>query len=232
MQINRKEQADGKTRLELSASRPDEPHLPVRGLLVDAAPDRLSGDRLSVAAALAFQRYVRGMVTFPQPVSARLANALAEFRAPVWLSVSPVEDRGTQFGGTGTTLVLDVDGRGWRGCNSVETGQVTVLGVLRSDRWTGRLFSMDQLLVASNAWMFDDEEDSVRGLSSVLAVAVMMAGDLEASRVLVPHARAADPVWEDRVVRLLAAVGIDLLLCTPADVADLVVEREWFAREW
>ena len=232
MQITRKEQSDGKTRLELSASMHTQAPPRIHGLLLDAAPDRLSGDRLAVASALVFQKHLRGMVTFPQPVSARLASVLTEFRDPVWFAATPVEDRGTQFGGSGTTMVMDVDNHGWRGRNDVDTSQVTVLSLLRSDRWSGRLFSMDQLLVGTNAWMFAGDERSVHGLSALLGVALLLAGDIEASRILVPHDRASDPEWEQRVARLVAAVGIEVEFCDPAAVAGLVIEREWAKRDW
>ena len=232
MEVIRKERSDGKTELRLQATKPGEASPPVRSLLVDTSSDRLSGDRTAVAACLAFGRYFRGVVQLRHGVSARLASEIAGFKEPVWVAAMPVEDRATQFGGAGTTIVLDLDHRGWRGRNAVGSGQVVVLDVLRSDRWSGRLFAMDRLTVASNAWLLDGEDPSSRGLGSVVAVALLAAGDLDASRIVVPHNRASSSEWEARVTQLMAAIGVGLEFCEMDAVEHLVRTEGWSEHAW
>ena len=232
MELIRKERSDGRTELSLQPSKSGEPNPQLRKLLVDTSSDRLSGDRSAVVAAMAFGQYFRGVVQLKQGVSARLARSIADFRDPVWVSPMPVEDRATQFGGVGTTVVLDLDHNGWRGRNAVGIGQVVVVDVLRSDRWSGRLFAMDRLTVASNAWLFDSFPDSSRGLAPYMAVALLLAGDLDASRIVVPHAREGSPEWEKRAVELFASVGVDLQFCAQDGVAELVRTEGWSHNAW
>lgn len=222
MEIQVKEQQDGKTLVELAPTKTGEARPPLSRFLVDAAIDKVSGDRLAAAAALIFQQHFRGSITMPKPVSPQMSAHLTRFRQPVWCSVGPVEDAGSQFGGRGTTVVLDGDHQGWEANNVLASGPIVVLSLLRGDQWSGRLFSMHRFAVGSNAWLFDTGADSVRALTPYVGAALLLGSDLECSRLLVPHERRADPAWEEHVVALVSAVGVDLEFCTPSEVQHLV----------
>lgn len=217
-----KEQPDGKTLVELGPTRTGDARPQLSRFLVDAAIDKLPGDRLAVAAALIFQQHFRGSIKMPKAVSPQMAAHLTRLRQPVWCSVGPVDDSGSQFGGRGTTVVLDTEHQPWEANNVLESGPIVVLSLLRGDRWSGRLFSMDRLAVASNAWLFDTGEDSVRALTPYVGAALLLSSDLECSRLLIPHTRASDPEWEEYVVALLSGVGVDLEFCGPSDIEHLL----------
>jgi len=219
MNLTWRDRADGKLEIDLSPSTPTDVNPPVRTLLIDSPVDRLTGDRMAVAACLAFGRYFRGSVRVQTGVSPRLAGALTAYGAPSWVGVFPVEDTAVGQGGTGTTFLLDLENRGWAGRPPLSTGRVVSLDIVRSDRCAGRLFTTDRLVVASNAWLLDDGQSDTRGLSPMLAVALLLGGDLAVSRVVVPHTRAPNPQWEDRVSRLLSSVGVQVTFC-PVAAAD------------
>ncbi|KGN35692.1 hypothetical protein [Knoellia subterranea] len=222
MEILLKEQPDGKTMIELAPVGPAEARPHLSRLLIDSPIDKLPGDRLAVASALIFQQHFRGMVRLPKPVSPEIAAHLTKLRQPVWCSVGPVDDTGSQHGGRGTTLVLDIDHAWLEAANTVDSGARVVVTLLRGDKWSGRIFSMDRLAVASNVWLFDSGEDSVRALTPYLGVALLLGGDLECSRMYLPHTRRPDPEWETYVTTLMSAIGVELTFCTPTDVGHLL----------
>lgn len=222
MDLVRRDRADGKLEISLHPSKSGEANPPLRELLLDSPVDRLTGDRMAVAACLAFGRYFRGSIGLKTGVSARLAGELTAFRAPTWVGVFPVADIAAGYSGTGTTFVLDLEHRGWTGRNSIDTSRVVTLDVARSDRSAGRLFTTDRLIVSSNAWLLEDDVTDVRRLSPLLAVALLMGSDLDVSRLVVPHALEPNPDWERRVVRLLSSVGMQVSFCTMDRAQDLV----------
>ena len=223
MDLVRRDRADGKLELGLRASKAGEANPPIRELLIDSPVDRLTGDRMAVAACLAFGRHFRGSVGLKTGVSARLAGELTAYRTPAWVGVFPVADIASGYSGTGTTFVLDLDHRGWTGRNSVTTGRVVTLDVARSDRMAGRLFTTDRLIVSSNAWLLEDGHSDSRQLAPLLAVALLLGSDLDVSRLVVPHSLAPNPEWEKRVGRLLSSVGLQVSFW-PTERAEELVE--------
>lgn len=221
MKISTANRPDGRYAVTLAPEEPGEPSPPMRDLLVDASIVGISGDRLIAVAALAFGPHLRGVLTTEKPVSQSMSRAIARFQDPIFVAPSTISPEGTEFTGGGSTLVLDPLHQGYTGRNEVGSSQVIALDVLPSTSWTGRLFSMDRLVVASNASLLASPRPGITALGPQLAVAVALAHELHASRIVLPTHEAADDPWILRVTALLAAVGLDLTLSTVDDLAGL-----------
>lgn len=215
MRISTANRIDGRFAVTLSPEEPGDPSPPMRDLLVDASIIGMSGDRLLAVAALAFGPHLRGVISTERPVSQAMSRAVARFQEPVFVAPSSISAEGTEFAGGGSTIVLDPLHAGYIGRNAVDRAQVIALDVLPTTTWTGRLFSMDRLSVASNASLLGASRTGAASLGPELAVAVALAHELHASRIVLPTEAPQDDAWLRRASSLLAAVGIDLLATSP-----------------
>lgn len=221
MRILSANRSDGRYALSLVPESVSDPNPPHRDLLIDATLGGLSGDRLAAAGALAFGSYLRGVFSTEKPVSPRMAGALAEFASPRLVSPSNISIDGTQFTGSGTTLVLDTEHAGLLGRNALDRSQVLALDILPMTEWTGRLFSMDRLVVASNANLLTSHREDRAKVGPFLAVAVAFAHELHVSRIVLPVPVADPDAWTDRATTLLAATGIDLIIVAQSELRHL-----------
>ena len=212
MRISSTNRPDGRHSLSLSPERPEEAVPGLRDLLVDASVLGIPGDRLAAVAALAFEPYLRGVISTERPISPLMARALSTFLDPAFVTPSNISPEGTQFTGSGTTIVLDQGHRGIIGRNRVDRTQVISLDVLPMTTWTGRLFSMDRLVVASNADLIARERELGTRSGPHLAVALAFAHELHVSRIVLPESTGSDPCWVHRATALLAATGVDLVV--------------------
>lgn len=226
MRILSANRSDGRYAMSLAPESVSDPNPPHRDLLIDATLGGLSGDRLAAAAALAFGSYLRGVFSTEKPVSPRMAVALAEFTSPRHVSPSNISIEGTQFTGSGTTLVLDTEHAGLLGRNAVDRGQVLALDILPMTEWTGRLFSMDRLVVASNANLLASRRQGRAKVGPFLAVAVAFADEMHVSRIVLPVPAADQDSWTERATTLLAATGIDLIVVGQSELGHLDLVKE------
>ncbi|MGF7022911.1 hypothetical protein [Brachybacterium tyrofermentans] len=211
MKITSTNRADGRHCISLTPQASDEPNPPLRDLLVDASVLGTPGDRLAAIAALAFGQSLRGIIETDLPVSPAMAQSLSSYQSPVFVAPRNISFEGTQFTGSGSTFVLDLAHEGLVGRNLVDRGQVLALDILPMTTWTGRLFSMDRLVTASNSALHAQRLRGSRKLGPVLAIALAFAHELHVSRFVVPCGDLAGDPWVQRATNLLAATGVDLL---------------------
>lgn len=221
MRISSINRPDGRHCLTLAPEAPGEPSPPLRDLLVDASIIGLSGDRLAAVAALAFGPHLRGVIATEKPVSQAVARALTRFCDPVFVAPSSISDEGTEFTGSGSTLVLDPLHRGYIGRNDVGRSQVIALDVLPMTTWSGRLFSMDRLVVAANAGLLARPRSGAAALGPQLAVALAFSHELHVSRIVLPTDEDPGDPWFVRATALLAATGVQLVVADAAGVSEL-----------
>lgn len=221
MRISTANRADGRFAVTVSPEEAGEPSPPVRDFLIDATIVGMPADRLLAVTALAFGPHLRGSLSTELPVSPSMSRAIARFQEPIFVAPTAISPDASEFTGGGSTLVLDLQHQGYVGRNDVGRGQVITLDVLPTTTWTGRLFSMDRMVVASNASFFASLRPGTVALGPQLAVGVALAHELHVSRMVLPTAEQPDEPWVTRATALLAAVGIDLELTTPAALADL-----------
>lgn len=221
MKISSTNRPDGRHCLTLTPEKPGEPSPALRDLLIDASVLGIPGDRLAAIAALAFGPYLRGLLSTERPVSQLMSRALNTFYDPVFITPSNISSEGTQFTGTGSTFVLDPEHRGFIGRNAVDRTQVIALDILPMTSWTGRLFSMDRLVVASNADLFTPGRSGGEAYGPHLAVALSFAHELHVSRIVLPTREPLTDDWTRRATKLLAATGVDLIVTTDASLPDL-----------
>lgn len=224
MRVASTNRADGRHCVSLTPETSGEPNPPLRELLIDASVLGTPGDRLTAIAALAFGQSLRGILETDQPVSPAMSQALSTFQSPVFVAPRNISVEGTQFTGSGSTLVLDLEHEGLVGRNLVDRGQVLALDILPMTTWTGRLFSMDRLVTASNADLHARRLRGSRMLGPTLAVALAFAHELHVSRIVVPCGDLSEDPWIQRATDLVAATGVDLLTVSrdELDVLELV----------
>src|SRR5699024_605706 len=114
---------------------------------------------------------------------------------PIFTIPKNISAEGTQYTGAGSTLLLDLEHEGLLGRNTVDTGQVIAVDILPMTSWAGRLFSMDRLVVASNAELLAQRLRGTACLGPYLAVALAFAHELHASRIVVPSGDFSDDPW-------------------------------------
>jgi hypothetical protein len=162
------------------------PHLDT--LLMDGSPLQLNHDRLAVAAALTFGRYVSGSLELAKACSPATAAAIARYLAPAHATVTPVtlEPRALPIG-AGVCIAADEDDEFVAPKNARGARRVFVLRGLRSDRFAGSLATMESLDIATNAWLHARPGDGALQLrASSVAVAVLYAETLQVDEIAVP----------------------------------------------
>lgn len=226
MRITSTNRSDGRHALSLLPEKPGEPVPAVRDLLFDASVTGIPGDRMAAIGALVFGPHLRGVITTERPISPLMTLALNRFQEPAFIAPSNISSEGTQFTGSGTTLVFDPDHRGYVGLNAIDRTQVIAFDVLPMTSWTGRLFSMDRLVVASNADLLSPKRRGSARLGPLLAVALAFAHELHVSRFVLPTDAPPADEWIERAADLLAATGVDLRLVSTSELAALDLVKE------
>ena len=226
MRITSTNRPDGRHCVALTPEHSGEPNPPLRELLIDASILGTPGERQAAVAALAFGSYLRSVVATDVPISPVMAQALTSFQAPAYIAPVNVSVEGTQYTGAGSTLVLDLEHAGLVGRHSGDRGQVITLDVLPLTRWSGRLFSMDRLVTASNADLLGRSARGTARLGPYLAVALAFSHELHVSRIVVPSGDRSDEPWITRATDLLAATGVDLMTVDRSELHDLDLVEE------
>ena len=89
-------------------------------------------------------------------------------------------------------------------------GRNVFVQYLDSSRWTGKLFSVDRVVVATNLSAFD--ETQVSRTAFRVALGLLMAGDWKASTLIVEDSGNEDGVFSSEMMQeLCAAIGVRLL---------------------
>lgn len=178
----------------------------VSRLRFDVAPSTVSPDRIAVAGILAFRRYISGQVQFESRISALTAELIARFMQPRWVHVTPLHPSNLPIPRGNKTLEL-------RDSISM-TRADAVLAIVRKDRYQGAIFGADTTIIPSNAWVIDqlDTEDEIDTFSARLAVAVLMAEDLNTSVIKIENLDIKNASDFSVLKDLLGAVGLGLEL--------------------
>jgi hypothetical protein len=168
--------------------------------------------RVAVAAALVFRDSLSGQLKVPSAVMPLLANAIANICLPTLVSVSPVTYAANIV--EQGTVVLAIN-RGGNDCvdtrfQGFDIPRVVDLTVLDSGSVAGVQFEplSNLVRVPSNAWLHTRGVDtSVAYFFPYIAVAVLMAHDLDAGTIRLPPCVRRDAQY-DKVAELLRAVGL------------------------
>lgn len=147
---------------------------------MDASPSKLTSNRIAVAGAMIFGHQAAREIQFEKPVSAAVSEAIRQFVAKPNLNVFPVDYEQRPFpAGKGKLVVRTVDDVGGALSFARDESEGMILNVLPADQFTGRLYSVGSLSVASNAFLFD-RTASARGERTLaaLAMGVLFAEDL------------------------------------------------------
>lgn len=183
-----------------------------RELLLDTRLDARPPDRLWVAAALCFGPKLAGSWSGDAPVSTRVKSAISEYLGPE-VHFNPVvsDDSYQSYPGGGTARIVPVSGS--TACRPDDKEDATFVFELRElGDWTGRLYSIDRLVTASNAFIHAAAPGASSTVGPYLAAALLLATELHMDRLALDRSSfdGTDPKWWDRAARLCATVGIDL----------------------
>lgn len=177
-------------------------------LWVDQVIETVHPDRLAIAAALLFHRSVAGDFRVSDPVSVEVARAIEALDPQGRLRVDAVHTRPQTL--PADTTVLELGREGLHGTASNQRGvqRTFALSILRTDRYSGGLLSMDGLSVASNAWLHRQSgQEELAGWLPYLAVAVLLSQDLGAGAVALPAGVVSEPSETSQLVRALCNAG-------------------------
>lgn len=178
-------------------------------LWVDQVVETVPPDRIAVAAALVFHECVAGDFRVADPVSVEVARAIEALDPMARLRVDAVHTRPQTL--PADTAVLELGREEVHRSVSNQRGAQRnfSLSILRSDRYSGGLLSMDGLSVASNAWLHGQRggDSGLTAWMPYLAVAVLLSQDLGAGAIALPPGTVTDSSDEAVRVRALCNAG-------------------------
>lgn len=202
----------GRTSLAICPSSLGEVASFPRELLLDTRLDARPPDRLWVAAALCFGHRLAGTWDATTPVSAEIRAAIGEYLGPQVAFNPTISDASFQWHpGGGSAMVLAHSDRAIP--SALETDDAAFVIELRElGDWAGRLYSIDRLITASNAFVHANLPGSGNPVGPFIAAALLLATDLHMDQLIFDRSgqNDVDPEWWARAQRLCAAVGIDL----------------------
>lgn len=176
----------------------------IASLRLDTVPQKVSPDRIAVAGILAFGRYLSGQVQFDSKISALTAELIARFMRPRWVHVTPLHPANLPIPrGTKTVRLTESISR---------IASEAVLVVVRSDQYQGAIVGRNATIVASNAWIIDqlDAANEIDSLSARLAVAVLMAEQMDTAVIRIENIDHKDAPEISALKELLGAVGLGM----------------------
>ena len=213
MRVNPSFEIGGEMHLNFSQEILGEEVSCIPNLIVHGHLRTLTGDRIAVASALLLGRAIVDGLKVGRPISHRVAGQIRAFTGVEGLDI-PETTPVPLAVHTGSVELILPKGR-------VEAPKVEhsdrrrmVLTELPTHQAAGRLFSFDSVSVASNSWIFGGSvlHNGNTELEAALAVPVLMAQDLSASKITISSSL-AQLVSEDRlkaIARLLITTDIKL----------------------
>lgn len=177
-------------------------------LILSTRVDDVTHDRLWVAAAVCYGRSVLGRWASGPPISETAYLAIIDFlKGNGFFFVNDVVRVGPQYRtGVSAKLVrsqslLSDEDR----AQSVLRNEFMVLETVPLGDWAGALFSLHHYIVATNAFLHDEEKSA----NGALATAVLLSNDLSIDEISVNVADYSAIRFEE-LCRLLSAVGLTL----------------------
>ncbi|MDJ0321718.1 hypothetical protein [Pseudarthrobacter sp. PS3-L1] len=180
-------------------------------LIFHGQPKSLTGDRIAAATILLLGNLVTGHLRVGRPISNSLGVQIRKYLDNDEINLPDGTDIPLAIHTGSVEIVI--------GPNSLEE----VISPSQGDRRrilfrelpthssSGRLFTFDKFIVSSNSWLFEVESNyPPSSLGVHLAVPVLMAQDLSASRIDVPNRLLAKCSTDDirRIAGILNAVDI------------------------
>ncbi|MGW9405386.1 hypothetical protein ACWGQ2_15615 [Arthrobacter sp. NPDC055585] len=214
MRVNPSFDIGGEMRFAFSQEILGETVSPLPSLVMHGHLRTLTGDRIAVASALLLGRTITERLKVGRPISQRVAGQIRAFTGVEGLDIPET-----------TSVPL-----------AVHTGSVELIVVQREEEFpildhfdrrrmalrevpthqaAGRLFTFEAVTVATNSWLFGKPSLTMNGnteLEAALAVPVLMAQDLSASKITIPSSL-AELVDEKRlqaIARLLISTDLQL----------------------
>lgn len=214
MHVNPSFEIGGETRFDFSQEILGEQVACIPSLIMHGHLRALTGDRIAVASTLLLGRAIMDRLKVGRPISQRVAGQIRAFTGVEGLDI-PETTPVPLAVHTGSVELILPKGR-------VESPKVEhsdrrrmVLTELPTHQAAGRLFSFDSVSVASNSWIFGAGSVMRNGnteLEAALAVPVLMAQDLSASKITI-SASLAQMVSAERlkaIARLLITTDLKL----------------------
>lgn len=201
---------DGTGRCSLAARPgPADSPLPVTVLLLDAAPLTIDPDRVAVAGAILFADHSGGELTFAQPISEAVADAVYTAMGLRVTHAVASAAQGPQPASSAphtqaTTLSVDAS----TSLDDPTPGiDRTRLRLVPGERFQGALYGVKEAMIASNAWLLATYLDPAR---VHLAAGILFAHDFLAQSIEIDGALGTSAPIPAEVQQLCAAVGLDL----------------------
>lgn len=210
MKIEWVNEASGRSGLSVTEVGRYDGHPPLVEFWLDGMPIDLNQDRIAVASTLLYSRWTSGAMTFPKQVGAGTARAIIDFCKPTWVMPDPIDYGPKPIPDGEGTIRISTDFGHEKPHSSNGSGRRHMdLLVLPSDKYAGTIFSLDRLIVASNAWLFSGR-GGLEDFYPYIAVATLYAADVRCETVEVGGAG----LWNEPQVRklrsLLASTGLNL----------------------
>lgn len=153
---------------------------PVSELYLDCVPVALNPERLAIAAYLAFGHWASGDFQLPRKLGPNTAAAIERDLSHVSIRPGPIEyyPKPLEVG------IRDIDVSIGNGI--ADTRSPYTINIYESSGWNGALRSLNSISVSSNAFAIDAARPTThQSIRAQLAVAVMLAAELSADRLVV-----------------------------------------------
>lgn len=187
---------------------------PVPGLIMHGHLRSLTGDRIAAASALLLGRAITEGLEVGRPISQRVAAQIRSFIGVEGLDIPGTTSVPLAVHTGSVELILS---RGAGELPKLEhwDRRRMALREVPTHQAAGRFFTFESVTVATNSWIFGEASLIRNGntkLEAALAVPVLMAQDLSASRITIPS-DLAHAVSEQRlqsIARLLITTDLQL----------------------
>lgn len=204
----------GETRLSFTQDLLGQSIEPFPSLIVHGHLRTLTGDRTAVAATLLLGRAITASLKVGRPISHRVASQVRKYTELEGLDIPETTTVPLAVHTGSVELVV---------CSDHEELPVLVhserrrmaLKEVPSHQYAGRLFSFESVVVATNSWLFGEGSLIKNGnghFEASLAVPVLLAQDLSASRITVSKPMVANvpPARLEALKQLLLSTDIQL----------------------
>lgn len=183
----------------------------------------LTGDRLAVCAVLLLGPAVTETLSVGRPISRRVATEIRRYLGNDGIDMPEVTEVPLAVHSGSVEMILESAGVTETDGPDQSDRRRILFQELPSHRSSGRLFTFDKLIVTTNSWLYSMSDGGRKAdpFETSLAVPVLMAQDLSASKITIPR-HLSESVDEDRLRRagrLLAAT--DLLLSIDGGVVNV-----------
>ena len=214
MKVSPSFEIGGETHFGFSQELLGEVVSPIPSLIMHGHLRTLTGDRIAVASTLLLGRTLTDRLKVGRPISQRVAARIRAYTGLEGLDIPETTPVPLAVHTGSVELILPP---GYSDLPEIEHSdrRRMVLKELPTHQAAGRLFGFESVTLASNSWVFG-AGDLIRNgnteLEAALAVPVLLAQDLSASRITISSnlARSVDEQRLKSIARLLIATDLQL----------------------